>query len=262
MKPITTLLLLAMTTALSSAMAQTDVAPERAFYRGNEAFDAKNLDAARDAYREAIDAGYSGVALEYNLANVYQRLGDRGRAIYHYRRALRLDPRDVDATRNLDVAQRHLVDEIYRPSRPRVLDYVFWPHEKLSIGEAFALFAACFLIAMLLLHFRIVRMHPGPWYLRVAIPLLVIATFLLVSLLIRSLDLGRQPTGIILDPEVQVFTGPSDTSYSVYFNLHAGAEVDIEDQEGDWVKISVPTTATEVKKGYVPASQIGRLDGA
>ena len=50
-------------------------------------------------------------AVYYNLGNAYYKLNQKGRAVWAYERALRLDPRDSDIRANLDLMKKQLVDK-------------------------------------------------------------------------------------------------------------------------------------------------------
>lgn len=71
------------------------------FSRGNALYaEGKFADAAA-AYQAAVGRGEFSANLFYNLAGAHYRLGDRGRAILNYRRALLLEPRHAEAAANL-----------------------------------------------------------------------------------------------------------------------------------------------------------------
>ena len=59
---------------------------------------------AAAAYREALDAGWDGARVQYNLANALYRSDQPGAAIAHYEAALVSAPRDADIRANLERA--------------------------------------------------------------------------------------------------------------------------------------------------------------
>ncbi len=81
---------------------------EGLFLKGNQSFQAGDVELARDAYETIVKQGLVNSAVFYNLGNCYMKLGDPGKAVLNYRKALRLDYRDRDIRANLDIA-RHLV---------------------------------------------------------------------------------------------------------------------------------------------------------
>jgi uncharacterized protein YraI len=57
--------------------------------------------------------------------------------------------------------------------------------------------------------------------------------------------------GVVATSRVGVMSGPGP-DYTAEFSLHEGAEVRIESQRADWVRIAV----TDQLRGWVPASSL------
>jgi tetratricopeptide (TPR) repeat protein len=237
--------------ASSFAAAQSS-SPEAAFYLGNQLFEKKDVKGAIAAYQEALAAGAGGTVLEFNLGTAYLWDGQIGRAIFHLRRAHALAPRDEDVKTNLTAARARAAEKFSRPASPAFVSALLWAHRELSLREAFWLFAALYALAMSLYLAR--AFVERRLLSRLAIVPLALALALAASLAMR-LRPPEVKDGVIIDPEVLVFTGPSDTAYSVNFKLHQGAEVDVLEETDGWIKIAAPTGP----RGYVPASQIGVL---
>lgn len=66
---------------------------------------------ALELYNEACDSVGSSSDLYYNIANTYYRLGDLGRAVLWYERALQLDPTNDDAAANLAFVNTRITDK-------------------------------------------------------------------------------------------------------------------------------------------------------
>src|SRR3989338_6537720 len=82
------------------------------FEDGNAKYRAGDFKGAAAAYEPLIAAGEGTAAVYYNLGNTYFRLGQKGKAVAHYRRALRLSPRDADTRWNLQILKSTLPDKI------------------------------------------------------------------------------------------------------------------------------------------------------
>lgn len=231
------------------AAAQEGADATRAFYRGRELFDQQDYAGAVKAYEAGLGPEASPEFL-FNLGTAALCAGDDGRALFYLRLAQRLAPRDEDIAKNLAVARSRAVDDIPRPKPNPLIATILVLHEKTTPREAFALFTLLFIAGMALLHVRLVTGRG--WFGRVAAVLIVIGLSFAVSAASRR-DL-REHEGVILDREVGVFSGPDELTYQVFFKLHAGAEVEILDDLGDWVKIAVAG-----KKGYIPAPSIAQL---
>lgn len=72
-----------------------------AYNAGNDRFDQGNFAGAVEDYERALEAGARDARLEFNLGTTHARLGQWGKARLHLERAVRLDPLDEDARRNL-----------------------------------------------------------------------------------------------------------------------------------------------------------------
>jgi tetratricopeptide (TPR) repeat protein len=71
------------------------------------AYQAGKFEEAKGDYLQLLSQGASSPALFYNLGNTWWQLGQKGRAILNYRRALALEPHADDAQANL----RHALNQ-------------------------------------------------------------------------------------------------------------------------------------------------------
>lgn len=85
------------------------------FERGNTAYAAGDMAAAVSAYEELVASGVENAEVFYNLGSAFYHLGDPGRAVLNYERAVGLD-RDFDAAqRALAIAVAATVHARARP---------------------------------------------------------------------------------------------------------------------------------------------------
>ncbi|MDE6321364.1 MAG: tetratricopeptide repeat protein, partial [Muribaculaceae bacterium] len=102
MKHLYTLLiaLIAGTASIAATTAQAD-----------SAFLADDFPKALTLYQQVVaDEGPSS-DIYYNIGNTYYRMGQNGRAIANYERALRIDPTNSDARANLEFVNARIVDK-------------------------------------------------------------------------------------------------------------------------------------------------------
>ena len=100
-------------------------------------------DKALEIYNSLIDEDLSSVALFYNAGNTNFKLGNIGKSILCYERALVLDPNNEDVKYNLELAQSKVTDniEVIKPfiftriynsiiETKRKMLYTYYPHDK------------------------------------------------------------------------------------------------------------------------------------
>ncbi len=216
---------------------------------------------AAQAYQQLVDLGVVDSALFYNLGNAHFKLGDYGPAIVNYRRAQQLAPRDPDVEVNLALARAQAVDQFEEEAEPGFLDQVggtlrgwFTVHEL-----ALAALAAWILFVFLLLLFVSARAGTA-WHRRGRSALAVAAVVLVVGVLSLGSALyveSSRSEGVIVATEVDVTSGPG-AQYLTEFTLHSGAEVDLVEARGNWVRLALPGAELE---GWVPASAIEPVNG-
>ena len=78
--------------------------------KADSAYSADDFSRAAELYRQVIETEGTSPQLLYNLGNCYYRLGQPGKAILNYERALRMDPTYSDARTNLDFVNSRIVD--------------------------------------------------------------------------------------------------------------------------------------------------------
>ena len=100
---------------LASATTATSV--HASFERGVELYEQGEFEAAVEVFRGILATGVDDPVVHYNLANAWFKAGRLGRAIYHYRRAHALAPRDEDITANLECARFLALDGVEGEAR-------------------------------------------------------------------------------------------------------------------------------------------------
>lgn len=102
MKHLYTLIiaLIAGVASISASTAQADAA-----------FLADDFPMALKLYQQVVDDEGASSDLYYNIGNTYYRMGQNGRAIANYERALRIDPTNKDARANLEFVNARIVDK-------------------------------------------------------------------------------------------------------------------------------------------------------
>ncbi len=80
------------------------------FQQADSAYTAEDYPAAAALYNQIAESDGTSPELLYNLGNCYYRMGNNGKAILMYERALRLDPSLTEARENLAFINSRLID--------------------------------------------------------------------------------------------------------------------------------------------------------
>ncbi len=195
--------------------------------------------------------------LHYNLGCAYFRLGKLGPAIFHFERALALDPSSEDAAFNIEtsraLAAKKVKDKIKGADRAPL-----WISTVGLLGTG--TWTTAFLVLWwatfgLILVIRFV--HPGPLRAGLVVGNAFVALVMILcgALLLGRVYLDRRVTqGIVLPDRLEVREGPNATTKST-FKLHAGFKVRLQTRANGWVRIRLPNGL----EGWVKKDSIGVL---
>jgi tetratricopeptide (TPR) repeat protein len=221
---------------------------ESAFAAANQAYDEARFQEAAEGYESLVQSGKWNAALFYDLGNAYYRLGNFGKAILNYERALALEPRHPEAQANLRLASDEAralelrSDWIERYAAMATV-------KQFSIAAAVAFWIALFIAARLWLS----RRRSAGGIALIALSLVVCG----VSIFgIYTLDNGTRGNAlaIVTAKEVQARLATADNAKSVLL-LPAGSEIKILSERGDWVYAALPND----QRGWIPATSAERV---
>jgi tetratricopeptide (TPR) repeat protein len=203
--------------------------------------------AATEGFESLLGFGYESGDLYYNLGNAKLRSGKLGEAIGSYLQAKRYLPRDGDLAANLKFARQSAKDDL--PEwKTSVFETVFFWHRGLSpeeLGIGLLLLNAIFWLTWLLRLYR----RETEWLIWLQRTSLLAVLALGVSFGIRNLTPDQR--AVVLPTEVSIRASTQEKS-TVLFKLHEGAELNVIDQEQDWVRVSLP----DKKQGWVAARHV------
>ena len=211
---------------------------------------------AVQAYQQLVDQGFADSALFYNLGNAYFKQGDHGRAIVNYRRAQELAPRDADIEANLTLARAQAVDEFQAVESSGFLSTVGQAVKSwFSLNEVAMTALGAWILLVLLMIVTSATKSGSIWRKGLQYSLAATTVFLVVGVLALGSILyvdSNQAEGVIVAAEVNVTSGPG-TQYVTEFTLHDGAEVQVVESRGSWVRLALPGGELE---GWVPAESV------
>jgi tetratricopeptide (TPR) repeat protein len=239
---------------LHASAPRADVLDE-AWQRGSRALFAGDYPAALAAYGQLDAQKVVAADLYYNMGVAYFRLGDLGRAIWSFERALVVAPDDEDARFNLAQARKMAEDAAHDKLEGAGAEPA-WIRAVTSVSPTtqVTLFLVFYLGCFGLLFAR-GRARP-PIRVAVTTGAAILATFALLS---GSLVAGRWylrkiPTAIVLPASVDVKEG-ADASFRTSFKAHAGLRVRVLGQEQDFARIRLANGL----EGFVRENAVGRL---
>lgn len=223
------------------------IGAETLWESAGRAYQTGKFEEAKGDYLQLLSQGASSPALFYNLGNTWWQLGQKGRAILNYRRALALEPDAKDAQANLRHALRQTGQDPPPPFRTGVSFFT----DVYPVAASAAFWVAAFALAVSLIsrHAPVARRT---------------RTLAAVSALVCLLSLGlcayagygdKDPHGaIVLPASLDLKVGPA-FSTRIAETVGEGQEVTIIQERGAWTLCRSETGLT----GWVPSNTLERI---
>ena len=208
-----------------------------------------DFEAAARLFERVLEGRGENGALHYNLGNTYYRMGDLGRAIYHYRLAQLFSPRDADLRANLELARGAVQDALERKDASAVKTLFFW-YDWLSESELFWSVVVTNALFWSLLGWRKRQASIGA----LLVILGIVTSSLLGTYILRRWNEAHNAPGVILAEQASVRSGTDVRSVRL-FVLHAGTEVETHAHTKDWIQIELP----DGRRGWVERALVGLI---
>lgn len=227
-------------------------AQQEIFAQGNQFYQAEDYSAAVEAYQTVRAGGFESADLHYNLGNAQFQLGELGRSILSWERALKLAPGHADALANLELAVRLSADDIEPLPRFWLLSAVSWwvnliPRSALLVVVALSWLAlTCGALARILLTAQGPR-RLGGWAVAAGTVMMVL---LGSNLALREFGVGQPERGVILVEAVSVRSAPTEDDDLTVFEVHEGTRVRIDQRTEQWAEIVLD----DGKVGWIPVA--------
>ena len=204
-------------------------------------------------YKILINKGYGTGHVYYNMGNCYLKTGKLGKAVQHYIKAFDLIPRDADLKTNLEYARTLVVDKIETKDNTQLLQVVFFWYYKLNFKE---LLWASLISNILLWGFGAILIYNKKDLYRWLCFVGVVFTLAFgTAALVKGINIYNEKRGIVLTTQLSVRAGISESSTAL-FRLREGSEVEITEQQENWLQIKIPS---DNKRGWVPKQFIGKI---
>jgi tetratricopeptide (TPR) repeat protein len=212
----------------------------------NAAYQNGKYEEAKVDYLQLAHAGQYSADLFYNLGNVWFKLGDQGRALLNYERALILNPGLEEAGSNLRAVLKIVGNDDQPTLREQIGAYAdYFP---LIASIAFWIFAFSLFPAWR-------KAGRGRVFWR---RLCVVAGFTFLCCAAASIWLGSGPKdpnrALIIDSAADLKYGPAVSARSVE-SLQIGEQVQLISERGDWTFCRADTG----NLGWIPTRKAERV---
>lgn len=244
------LLFVALSATMSAAASTTR------WEAGNKAYIEGNYEKAVEEYSAILDGGEYSMKLYYNLANAYFKLGEMGKAILYYNKALRIAPSQEDIRHNLALAEAQTKDRIVAIPEFFVNRWLRTVRNSMSC-MAWSILSLVSLGVLLvcaiqfLLASRIRWRKAGFYGALCAFVLFVATTAFAVS---SRNDMLSHNEAVVMGTAISVKSSP-DRSATDLFVLHEGTKVKILTEVDEWVEVVI----ADGKKGWTERKNIEEI---
>ncbi len=206
--------------------------------KANELYSKGDYTGASELYEKIIKTYGVAPELYYNLGNTYYKMGETGRSILNYEKALRLKPMYHDARYNLDMAQQKVIDNIVQVPPFFILRWLDILMKLLTSNQwlfagfvtfIITIIAALFFIFGFTLNNRKISFYLATIFLSITVVTLVFSA-------VRKNQQTQHNEAIIMTGVVTVKSSP-DRSGTDLFQLHEGTKVKVKSQLGSWFEV-------------------------
>ncbi|MBR4850254.1 MAG: tetratricopeptide repeat protein, partial [Alistipes sp.] len=223
---------------------------------GNKAYADGDYARAIEEYEAIIEGGEYSMSLHYNLANAYFKLGELGKAILHYNRALRIAPANEDIRHNLALAEAQTKDRIVEVPEFFLNRWLRIVRNSMSC-MAWSILSLVWLA--LTLAFALLFLLASPIKVRKAGfygTLLSLLTFVAVTSFALSSrkDMLQKEEAVVMASAISVKSSP-DRSATDIFVLHEGTKLRVVTELGEWCEIVI----ADGKKGWTLKSNVEEI---
>ncbi len=229
---------------------------QNAFELANEAYADENYEKAINAYQGILEEGLVSSELYYNLGNAYFKKQDLANAIYHYEKALQINPGDSDVIENLNIAKTQTIDKIEEVPTSKIDKFFqsvtgwFSLQSWAWISIAFSLIFGLFLV----LYFKSISSKSKRTFFGISLLsfILAIASFSFANFQLSETQ--DENFAIVFENQVEVRAEPNPKS-EVDFELNKGTKVELGSNFRDFQQVIL----ADGTKGWLKSNTIKKL---
>ena len=225
------------------------------FEEANNFYIKKNYKKSIELYELMLERGLGNSAVFYNLGNSYYRSEDIGNAIWAYRNANRLNPRDNDIAHNLKIAETSKIDRINSP--PLFLIHDFYRKIKSSI----TIFELVLLGGILSFTLSLTWIMRSFFEKRIGLLKNIFQMFLVLVIIVHLciVDMIFEKKKIINEAiivkKIEAKSGPFSGDNKVLFQINKGSIVEILEEKNNWSEIIL----IDGKQGWVLSNALRKM---
>ena len=207
------------------------------FYKANNYYNNSKYLESINIYESILAEGWESSNLYYNLGNSYFRQNQIGQSIWAYNKALKMDPRNEDLIKNLSIAEAKIKDRIILPDEFYFVKVYGNFKSRYTLKEW--LLAGGIIVLFTVVSFLISEFHifNNLKIVRVVKILILLTVTIHIVILDKFFDDKDDNIGIIIDNQVEAYSGPFYGDNSVLFNVNEGTEVMIKQNQKNWIEI-------------------------
>ena len=245
--------------------AEAETTARASWEAGIKAYNAKEYDAAIEAFEAVVANGYASAEVYYNLANAYFKQGGQstssrpfaggelGRAVLNYERALRLDPTLDDARYNLDIAKDYTNDT---EAVPESFIKRMWHSMAGAMTTNGWVTLSIVMFGVALISFAIYLLNGNVVVRKVAFFLWLIVALVFVfstALSLTQLKAAEVDNrAVILATDTTPVHASPDSASKVIREPSQGVTVEVEREQGDWCEVRF----ADGEKGWVRSANV------
>jgi len=215
---------------VSFAYAETS---ESIFYKGISHYNMGEYQNALNQFRIIEAQGVKNGKLYYNIGNTYFNLGDKGRSVLYYEKAIKLIPNDPDLLFNYKHVKSLLTDKTEEKDFSLLSIFFFW-NKSLSLRQVQLVALSLNVIFWSVTVYLMLSKHKRGRSIQYLLFFLTLIS--VVSVGYDEYTSHYQLTGIVVNGEVSVRSGLSDQS-TVLFKLHEGTKVAVQKKRDQYTRI-------------------------
>lgn len=230
--------------------------PDSLMEQANLAYMDESWDEAMDMYETILQMEVESAPLYYNMGNTAYQLGELGRAILYYERALRLNPSYEPALHNLELARKGIINPI--ESIP-VLFYQRWHENFIALFSA-DMWAIALIIGLTLcvISIALFLLKQIIWQKKLFLSLA--ASFLLITLIAayaaqRQYHRLRHKQEVIVMEEVLTVRSAPAGRGTELFRVYEGTKAEIIHRMDSWKELRF----ADGNVGWLDAADVAQI---